>query len=364
MRVLVAVLLLLLSGCSVEAEPHAGYTPTEATANTTPPPAADAPAIRGITLDAREAPSQDVLRRLVDLGVTHVTLIPFGFQERDDDPNLRFSTEPNWFAESGRGARALAAAGDSLGFDVILKPQLWLGQQSDDEWSATIGFATEAEWLEWESKYRALILHHARVSAEIDAPLFVIGTELARAVREREAFWRSLIGDVRALYPGAITYAANWYEDFEHVPFWDALDYVAIQAYFPLAQDGQADLSVTALQQAWTPHKAAIQRVAEATGKPVLFTEVGYRSVGYAAREPWRWPERGETAHPDLDLQRDLYEALFTTFWHEPWFEGTIVWKWPYRPSSSRRDPGRRLELDFGIEGKPAEAVLAQWYGH
>jgi len=119
---------------------------------------------------------------------------------------------------------------------------------------------------------------------------------------------------------------------------------------------------VEQLRAAWAPHKAALKQVAEQTGKPILFTEIGYRSVPYAAAEPWKWPSRGETTQADTTLQRQLYEAFFTSFWEEDWFAGALVWKWSIRPENRhwRRD---RTSIGFSPEGKPAEDVLAEWYG-
>ena len=351
MRPLLPALVLLAlasTGCRSSAEPPEPGLPT-----------APGLAVRGVTLDARAAPSPAFLAGLADLGVTHVALVPFGFL-RDGTAEVAFDPEPGWYAERASSARALAAAGDTLGFEVILKPHLWLGH---DGWSGLLGFETEAEWATWEASYRRFVLHHARLAAEIarfpkeiGSPVFVVGTELGRAAREREAFWRGLIAEVRAVYPGALTYAANWHDDAETVPFWDALDYIGVQAYYPLAQPSDTALAVDRLRAAWAPHATALRALSERTGKPVLFTEIGYRSVGYAASEPWRWPERGEDAAPDPALQARLYEAFFQTFWHEPWFAGAIVWKW------SEDRSGRPDALGFSFHGKPAEGVLAAWF--
>ena len=50
-------------------------------------------------------------------------------------------------------------------------------------------------------------------------------------------------------------------------------------------------------------------------GKPVLFTEVGYRSTADSAVEPWIWRS---DAPVNNELQATLYEAMFQTFWHQP----------------------------------------------
>ena len=56
----------------------------------------------------------------------------------------------------------------------------------------------------------------------------------------------------RAVYKGKLTYAANWDGEFEEVAFWDALDVIGVQAYFPLTEERVP--SVTKLTQAWAPY--------------------------------------------------------------------------------------------------------------
>ena len=38
------------------------------------------------------------------------------------------------------------------------------------------------------------------------------------------------------MYSGKLTFGANWYLEYEDVTFWDDLDYIGIQAYFPLTK--------------------------------------------------------------------------------------------------------------------------------
>lgn len=345
MRIATFVFLLVLSAC---AEVPAHEAPVQ---EDSPPTRAatgfDAVRIQGVTLDARREPSPSWLPGLADLGVTHVTVIPFGFQRRTDDPEIDTNYDADWYTEGQRGIRTLDRQADSLGMKLLIKPQIWVR----GSWSAEIGFATEADWQTWEAGYRDLALFYARLSAEIGAPLFVVGAELGPAVRTREAFWRDLIAEIRTVYDGDLTYAANWHDDFEHVPFWDALDAVGVQAYFPLSE---ADApSVETLRAGWARHEASLQAVHERTGKPVLFTEIGYRDVGHAAARPWEWPERHAIPDADEALQARLYTAFFEEIWPEPWLAGALLWK--FYPPSERDHAG-----DFTPQGKLAEKVIRQ----
>ena len=331
-----------------------GSTPQPAAlADTTAP---DEPAfeIRAVTLDARRKPEPGLLREIRDLGVTHITLTTFAWQRRFDAPRLEMHTDGSWYSESDAGIRALTRRANTLDLGVILKPHIWIGGYDTEGQSRdTIGFETEAAWDQWEADYRRFLLHYARLAAEIDAHALVVGTELTRAATSRPAFWRNLIAEIRAVYDGKLTYAANWHSAYRSIPFWDALDYVGVQAYFPVAETD--DPSLTQMLTGWRAHRDSLHAVHEDTGKPVLFTEMGYRSVPSAAREPWRWPERGETTASAPAVQARCYRAFLATFAPEPWFAGAIVWKWHPRAESDR-------PIGFTPQNKPAEHVLRRWF--
>ena len=326
----------------------------EAGGRTQPPPDDK---IQSVTLDARRAPAPSMLVNLRDMGVTHVTLVQFGFQPGHDVPEIRMHTDADWFSESDRGIRILAAQADTLGLGIILKPHIWMGRYSaDGQARDAIGFETEEGWLAWEAQYRTFMMHYAYLAEEIDAAMLVVGTELANAVRTRPAFWRSLIAEVRTVYGGPLTYAANWWEEYEAVTFWDALDYIGVQAYFELSKEDNPTAAM--LHEGWKPYKETLQALSEYTGRPVLFTEIGYRNVPDAAAKPWRWPTREDLDHfaPDDALQVRLYQVFFESLWHESWFSGAILWKW--KPEAGRR----RNYLDFSPQNKPAEGIIAQWF--
>jgi hypothetical protein len=317
--------------------------------------------VRAVTLDARHRPPDATLDRLAALGATHVALIPFGFQRGPHVPEVRMHTgDPGgdgWYSETDAGIRDLCARAKARGMGCLLKPHIWIGRYSaDGQARDRVGFATEAQWQRWQAQYRRFLMHYARLAEETGADVLSIGTELLGVVRARPAFWRALAAEVRTVYGGRLTYAANWYAEAEAVTFWDALDVVGVQAYFPLADADTASLD--ALVAGWGRHVEALRRLHAASGKPVLFTEVGYRSVGYAAREPWRWPARAErgTVPPDPATQARLYRALFRRFDGVPWMAGVVVWKW-HPPDEGARP------LGFTPQGKPAARVIAKGFG-
>jgi hypothetical protein len=309
--------------------------------------------VRSVTLDARNRPDSSLLVRLRDLGVTHLTLVSFGWQESASSTEIGIDTTKGWYSESHAGIRTLARQADALGMDVILKPHIWVGGYDEAQNRSEIGFESAARWRKWEANYRQFLMIYARLAAQVDADMLVMGTELTRAATERPDFWRGLAADARSVYDGELTYAANWHKAYKRIRFWEALDYVGVQAYFPLT-DAEAP-SLATLRDGWQPHRADLARVHERTGRPILFTEVGYRSAATAANSPWTWPERDGETTPNYALQARCYKAFLSTVGRAPWMKGGIIWKW-HPPSEVERRTG------FTPQDKPAEAVLRRWF--
>jgi hypothetical protein len=89
------------------------------------------------------------------------------------------------------------------------------------------------------------------IAVEKNVEALCVGTEFKVGAVRREAFWRGLIARIRQKYHGKLTYAANW-DEFPNMPFWDALDFVGINAYMPLSD--AVTPSVSDLKMAWRPH--------------------------------------------------------------------------------------------------------------
>jgi len=308
---------------------------------------------RGVSWVAGPPITVDDLRPLVADGVTWIVQTPFGWQNGVTSPEVRMATGGRvLWGESDAGLTATAAYARSLGIRTLLKPHLWI-HRFEGGWRGDIAMGSEADWGAWFASYREFILHYARLAAEDSIEALCIGTELHRTVVERPDDWRRLIADIRAVYPGKLTYAANWYLEFEEVPFWDLLDYIGVQGYFPLCDHDHP--TEEELVAAWAEPKARLEELSKRMGKPVLFTEVGYRSMPDAAVHPWEWPERRGDFPVDEETQAVCYRAFYAAFWKEPWVAGVYWWKWFPEPGQWERPWG------FSPQGKAAEAVLRSW---
>ena len=286
------------------------------------------------------------LERLKRLGADAVSLMPFAFQPGPDRPELRYLNRGPG-SETDIGLIHAARVARAQGFHVLWKPHVWVSGAS---WPGEIEMKTEADWQDWWRSYRRYVLHHAMLARWAGADLFCVGVELSKTLG-RESDWRELIDGVRSLFPGRVTYAANWYGDLESVRFWDRLDFLGVDAYFPLAASPQA--SAADLEKGAEQIARRLEAASRRFGRPVLLTEVGFA----AHRGAWVAPhtEGGEYSEDDQAL---AYQALFKALDRRPWLAGTFLWKAFSAPDF---DGGR--EADFRFLGRKAEGAVREYFG-
>ena len=167
----------------------------------------------------------------------------------------------------------------------------------------------------------------------------------------RPTYWKGLIQKIKKIYKGKITYAENW-DTYKNVPFINKLDYIGIDAYFPLAKEQTPTVAV--IEKAWKPIKVAIKELNVKYQKPILFTEFGYQSKDFAALEPWNHSKSGTV---NLAAQKNALEAIFNQYWNEKWFAGGFLWKW-----YDEKNAGGLNDADYTIQNKPAQKLVSDWY--
>jgi hypothetical protein len=282
--------------------------------------------------------AQREIEKIRQIGANSVAIIPYAFTRAPEETSIRFRTDET----DARVIRTIEQARHA-GLRVMLKPHLWGRGFTGD-----MKFISDEDFETWWAGYRSWLLHFARMAELYNVELLTLGNELG-GMTVRKQPWRDLIRDVRRIYGGDLTYASHWSGEFERVPFWDQLDYIGVNAYFPLAGPEETP-------SADSPRVAQIRSrlaaLAGRFGKPVLFTEVGFPSMESGAAEPWT--DRSGTI--DLSMQSDCYEVVFEAFAAEPWFAGTYWWKWP---SHGRGGP---YDLSHRPNGKPAMEVLRSWF--
>jgi hypothetical protein len=116
-----------------------------------------------------------------------------------------------------------------------------------------------------------------------------------------------------------LTYAANW-DEYKRVPFWEQLDYIGVDAYFPVSENKTP--TIEEAKAGWQSWKTEMQGVATAHNKKIIFTEYGYRSVDFAGKEPWK--SNRDMIQINLEAQSNLSKALYEEIWDEEWFAGGV----------------------------------------
>ena len=305
--------------------------------------------INGVSFVAsRELVIQDHVDEVKAIHANHAAVMPFGFVKDVNDPKIIFNTERQWFGERRDGAKQYIEMLHKNGISVMLKPQLWI---SRGIFTGTLKMDTEEQWKQLEASYRDFILTYADLAAETHVEMLCLGTELEQFVQNRPKFWDRLISEIREMYSGKLTYASNW-DEFERVPFWSQLDFVGIDAYFPLSEAKTP--TVEELVLGWQPWKEKIAALSSKTKKPILFTEFGYRSMDYTAKKPWLVDRSDEK--PNMESQVNAKKAIFQTFWEEDWFSGGYVWKWFIDHERSGGEQDNR----FTPQNKPSLKIISE----
>ncbi len=305
---------------------------------------------RGIHVFGISSNPED-LEKLKTNNFEWITLTSFIGQQEYNAPEINVPSEESFQRIKDQYAK-VGAICDSLGIKIMIKPHIWLRENEPGKWRSNIEMKDEEAWDLWFEKYEATMLGYARIATEIGAAQFCLGTELETTVREKPGKWRSLIANIKEVYSGKLTYAANWNEEYQQVPFWDMLDYIGIQAYFPLSEGLNPTLEE--LEASWAPFVSEIKTVSETFNKPVLFTEIGYRSLKGTSKTPWEWAGISHWFSRISKKEQYLcYEAFFNTVWNEPWFHGLHIWEWQGRMTDGDN-------TSFSVEYKPAMNLIAK----
>ena len=302
------------------------------------PPAA-APFRRGVNFTAERpdvygsAGARRMLEQLPAHGINSIALVPYGFTPRQT-PSVRLPGPGSW--ESDEGVADLALHARKLGIRVLLKPQIW----SHTGFPGDLFYASPTDRRRWFDDYARFVDHYAQLATRIGAEILCVGNEFVKLSRE-EGEWRALIARARRNYGGAIAYAAVQGEEFENLRFWDAVDLIGLNNYYPLPDSLDCSAVVSKVE--------AIHRRYR---KPVLFTECGYSSFTNPHRQPWD----ETTRQLSMSDQARCCEALLRAFYRQPWLAGMYWWKVGTNgyggPEDGSHTPWR----------KPAMQVISRWY--
>lgn len=288
------------------------------------------------------------LSQVKKVNANWIAAIPYGFS-RAGQSTVSYDHPNQWWGERTEGNNKLAEYAKEHGLKVMVKPHVWVMGQG---WAGDFDLDTENDWKEWEKDYTEYIMHHATEAEALDVELFCVGTEYRVPAKGRPAFWKSLIAQVREVYKGKITYAANW-DNYQNISWWDHVDYIGVDAYFPLVEGDHP--SITEIMEGWKPIKQDLSLFSKKWNRPILFTEYGFQSMDGATGNHWEVDKSMVSAN--IQLQADAYEATFRVFENEDWWAGGFFWKWHFTSHT-----GDWQKKEWTPQNKPAAEVIARWY--
>ncbi|MCF6306497.1 MAG: glycoside hydrolase [Flavobacteriaceae bacterium] len=303
--------------------------------------------INGVSFVASpDSLNQSHIDPIIKLNANYAAIMPFGFVESLQHPEIAYNSDRQWFGETKEGVKQYVEKLHLNNIRVMLKPQIWIWH---GEYTGNLQMTSEEDWQVLENSYRDFILDFAMVAEENKVDIFCLATELEQFITHRPDYWNELISEIKTIYKGKLTYAANW-DEYKRVPFWKQLDFIGIDAYFPISESKTPTIEEAKL--GWKPWKEEMISVSTKANKKILFTEYGYRSVNYSGKEPWKSDRNmGEV---NLKAQENLTKALFEEIWKEEWFVGGFLWKWHIKHNGI----GGKENTMFTPQNKPVEAVI------
>lgn len=278
------------------------------------------PTIRGITISTHGSGRDWGTERIVaamksikKVGATWACTHPYASISR----NGRVSARGVWEEGAPKHWTRPIQEAHKQGLKILIKPHLsYWGRFS---WRGAIEFDTQEEWDRFFSTYETWIVAVAKACKGADG--FVVGTELDKTTRFTDR-WRKIIKSVRKVSKSPLTYAANW-SDYKKIKFWEDLDVIGIQAYFPLAK--KVGASEKEIQAGWKSVMRELRKFGDEKRKDIVFTELGYNCSYSAPVKPWEYRQDGADALP---VQKICMRAALTSIEREPKVIGAFLWKW------------------------------------
>jgi len=286
-----------------------------------------------------------LLQEIVALGATHVSLVVPFYQVNGASTDLKLHTRLSPSLEAIADAIRLSRR---AGLEVTLFPIVRLSEpRNPKEWRGTLAPANRDAWF---ASYGALLADLASLGALTGASRLVVGSELSSLDGDL-ARCRPLVERIRALFGGTLVYSANW-DHYQHARLYDLVDEIGVVAYFNLREkDGPSD--VPSLTARWRSLRHEMEFNLSAYAKPLVLTELGYRSRTGATAAPWDEVQGGV---PDVDEQTRAFQAF-----REAWtargqapsrLAGLYVWNW--------YGYGGPATTSYTPRGKPAVEVIRQ----
>lgn len=279
-----------------------------------------------------------------------IALIPYAYTPLNK-PLVRYNLNQQWWGEQIVGIEESIRLAKASKIKILLKPQVYV----PGGWPGNMEYEKEEDWKIWEEAYLKYILEFAKIAEAHKIEMFCVGTEFKKSVQQRPFYWKALIQKVRDVYAGKLVYAANW-DCYQKTPFWKDLDYIGIDAYFPLVNKKLP--TKKELMEKWQPIARDMEKFQSKINKPILFTEFGYMALEGCAYNTWELESKINQTKISEEAQANALDALFTVFKTKPWWHGGFLWKW--FPNMQGHEG--YLDKDYTPQGKLAYKIVQQHY--
>lgn len=245
------------------------------------------------------------------------------------------------FAQGIRAAHA-------LGYRVFFIPLMGVNVPGD--WSGVIQFDTQRQEQAWFDSYWNAVKPYARIAQDSGVEQMAIGTELQWLQQYAPAsLWEGLIGRMRSVFKGTLTYDMNWPSLYQAPQSWlknPNLAMIGVSVYISLV-DAPVRVDAKTMFGLWRDKiRKLLDALSAQTGKQILITEIGYRNTGDTLYNPWN---SQSSAPEDPMEQAAAFDATLSNVFADPAIAGIFFWGWD--------DVGR-----LAIKGQPAIQVVHKWY--
>ena len=289
-------------------------------------------------------------RHLKVKGYNAIQLNTFAYQKNIESIRL-FWDDPTLTKE---GLMAEIRLIHSMGFKVMLKPHIWLGDSwNPTVWRSQINYEDPEKLNDWFSGYKKFLKEQVLAAVEENVEFFVIGTELVKLSRHTE-YWRDLIRQVRDWgYNGKLTYACEAW-NARNIDFWDDLDFIGLDFYYSYKNK---PVQAQKLEDFYSDKLLSHLRHASKYNLEIMLTELGFPSHTLAISQPYLW--RGADIQPDDDTQLQAYTTLRRAMERISYPYGLWIWKYVTTLDSYE---ALKYPTGFILQNKKAENEVSKMF--
>jgi hypothetical protein len=324
------------------------------------PAVAQRAALRGVTVGPIESSQQPgrgygtaysaaLLDELVRLGVNAISITPFGRIWSLHSTEILMDFETPYSANRAAVIEMIHQA-KARGLQVLVIPHLWV---ESGGWRGEIDPGSDERWAAYQQSYRNFVLAWARDAERAGADALSIGVECKSWSGRFGEYWSGLIAELRGVFRGKLTYSANW-DEAEDVGFWDQLDWIGVNAFYPLATHD--DASDEEYRQGASAALDRLGELSHSLRKPVVLIEIGYTTRKNAAVQPWLWPDDMQNVIVDEREQARALAALAGAAASREFVRGLYVWRY----YANLDDVSQEAVWGFSPHAKLAEPMLEQ----